>query len=275
MSIDKNELSLEEIKKIELDILKDIHRVCENNGLRYYLAGGTLLGAIRHKGFIPWDDDIDILMPRPDYMKFIKIYENEGDKKYKLTSPYNNKNHLYTFTKVFDTRTIKIENGLNYDSENIGGIEVDVFPTDGLPDNIDKSNKYFRKQKLLFHLYSFSVTKKSVNKNIIKRIIKNTIVYICRLIGKQRFIKVINNNAMKYEFDKSNYIGLSVTTYYGSKERIEKKHYIEQIKVEFEGYLFNAPKNYDQYLSNLYGDYMKLPPEDKRVTHHEYEAYWK
>jgi len=272
---DKIELSLEEIKKIELDILKDIHRVCEKNGLRYYLAGGTLLGAIRHKGFIPWDDDIDILMPRPDYMKFIKIYENEGDKKYKLTSPYNNKNHLYTFTKVFDTRTIKIENGLNYDSENIGGIEVDVFPTDGLPDNIDKSNKYFRKQKLLFHLYSFSVTKKSVNKNIIKRIIKNTIVYICRLIGKQRFIKVINNNAMKYEFDKSNYIGLSVTTYYGSKERIEKKHYIEQIKVEFEGYLFNAPKNYDQYLSNLYGDYMKLPPEDKRVTHHEYEAYWK
>jgi len=272
---DKNELSLEEIKKIELDILKDIHQVCENNGLRYYLAGGTLLGAIRHKGFIPWDDDIDIIMPRPDYMKFIKIYENEGDKKYKLISPYNNKNHLYTFTKVFDTRTVKIENGIDYDSDNIGGIEVDIFPSDGLPDNIKKSNNYFFRQKILFNFYTFSVLKYRKGKNVIKNIIKNTIISICKLFGKNRFIELINNMAMKYDFNNSKYIAVSVTPYYGKKERLEKDRFINPIKVEFEGYLFNAPENYDQYLSNLYGEYMKLPPEEKRITHHNYKAYWK
>ena len=124
-------LDINEIKQIELDILVNIAKFCDEYGLRYYLAGGTLLGAIRHKGFIPWDDDIDIIMPREDYIKFFKTYKSDCGF-YKADSILNNADYWLQTGKVFDLRTIVINNNEKYQFN----IWIDVFPTDGVPKNI-------------------------------------------------------------------------------------------------------------------------------------------
>lgn len=267
-------IELKEIQQLELEIMKDVHRFCNENNIRYYLCGGTLLGAIRHKGFIPWDDDIDIMMPRPDYERFIKEYKSNNPY-YTLTSIQNNPHHLYTFAKIFDNRTIKIEKGIEYCEDNIGGVEIDIFPMDGLPQDIKQSDKYFNNQKNIFKYYSLAVSKFTKSKNILKLIPKYIIVKVCKIIGKEKFIILINNRAKKYNFNDCEYVACSIIPYYGNRERILKSTYINQIEVEFEGELFYAPEGYDKYLSNLYGDYMKLPPKEKRVTHHDCKIYWK
>ena len=267
-------ITLNEIKNIELDILKDVAKFCDLNNIQYYLAYGTLLGAIRHKGFIPWDDDIDIIMPRPDYIKFIENYPNNANKNYILTSIYNNDDHLYTFTKVYDSRTEKIEEGLSYNNNNVGGVEIDIFPMDGVPEDINESNKFFDKQKKWFKYYSFSISKFKKSRDPIRTIFKFIIFTITKVIGKERFIKIINKRAMKNKFEESKYVASSCVPYYGNKERICKSNYIGQIKIEFEGEFFNAPNGYDEYLSNIYGNYMRLPPIEQRITHHKYQVFW-
>lgn len=267
------ELSLDEVKNIEFEILVDVANYCDKNNLRYYLSSGTLLGAIRHKGFIPWDDDIDINISRPDYVKFVNGYNKNHNGNYVLSSIENNKNHLFTFAKVFDNRTIKIESGISYNSNNMGGVDIDIFPIDGLPTNINQSNKYFKKQIRAYKGYALSIMKFSKGKNFLRSFVKFIVLFIFKSIGKTRFIKLINKNAMKYDFDSSEYIALSVAPYYGNKERILKSSYIDQVKVEFEKEMFYAPLCYHEHLTNLFGDYEKMPPKSERVTHHSFKAY--
>ena len=132
------ELSKNEIKTIQLDILQSIHQFCETNNIRYSLAYGTLLGAIRHKGYIPWDDDIDVMMPRPDYERFIQNYPNFCDRN--IVQTYNNDNSYYLWcAKVYDNRTEQIT------FPTRSGVCVDVFPIDGLPDNLEDVRKYIKK----------------------------------------------------------------------------------------------------------------------------------
>lgn len=269
-----NKITLKEMQEIELDIMKDVHQFCEENDIRYYLAGGTLLGAIRHKGFIPWDDDIDIAMPRPDYEKFVSKYKSKN-KYYKISSIENNPNHLFTFAKIYDTRTIKIEENLVYGKDNIGGVEIDIFPVDGIPENINISNKYFVNFKRLYTLYSVASCKFVKSKNKLKILLRIALTIPCKLIGTKRFIEYINNKAKKIDFDESEFVACIVAPFYGNRERVLKASYIDKIKVEFEGQYFYGPKGYDEYLSSLYGDYMKLPPEKERVTHHQCKVYWK
>lgn len=267
-------IGLKEIQQLELEIMKDVHRFCKENNIKYYLSGGTLLGAIRHKGFIPWDDDIDIIMPRPDYERFIKEYKSKKPY-YTLTCIQNNSQHLFTFAKLFDSRTIKIEKGLDYSNANRGGVEIDIFPMDGLPKDENKSDRYFKNQKNIFRCYSLAVGELKNSKNIFKKILKYIPLKVCKFIGKEYFINLINNRAKKYNFNDSEYVACSIVPYYGNKERILKEDYINQIEVEFESEVFYAPKGYHKYLSNLYGNYMELPPKEKRVTHHQCDIYWK
>lgn len=271
------EIELSELKNIQLNILKYIKKICDENGLRYYLCGGTLLGAIRHGGFIPWDDDIDIFMPIDDYKKFIKLFNEEkiDTDNYILFNPYKDVRYQYLFSKLVDSRTILIEENTPQ-IDNLG-VNIDIFPLCGLPNNqeerelfiklVEKSYKKFIKTDRSLWYYS--------NKKY-KRILKTIIKYPYYLLNRKNNVKnQILQMMEKYEFSKSEYVAFYFTIYNIEREITRKDVYCDVIKVKFEDDYFSAAIGYDEYLTNLYGDYMKLPPIEKRITHHDFKAYWR
>lgn len=279
-------LTLDEMKEVELNILKDVAAFCDKNGLRYYLCGGTLIGAVRHKGFIPWDDDIDIIMPRPDYIKFLKLY---NDKKtiYHVHSLVTDKNWYSTFAEVEDSRTIKIYKNFNLDANY--GVNIDIFPTDGSPDSEKERKRFWTINNILTRIATLSRLNFSVSHHFadqdkgfskLRTMIRTGIKFlgipvariICSFCNINQFV---TNRAQYYDVDRSEYIGVSTFPHYGYRECITGKPFLKIRKRLFEDEYFNTPDNYDEYLTNLYGDYMKLPPKEKQVTHHDFTAYWK
>lgn len=260
-------LSVDEIKQVELQLLLDFDHLCKKNNLYYTLCGGTLLGAIRHKGFIPWDDDIDVLMPRPDFDRLI----NNDHIDYSCIPDYAKVVHWkdgsmnYPFMKLVDTRTRMDAKYFNAEM-NINNIWIDIFPIDGNPDNPKELRRVYRKSLFLRKLLTLQLAQKGEGKSRFKRIVKPVFIRICSLIPTHFLCEKIDNLGRKYDFNSVKNIG-GIVWGYGPQERIRKSGYMKPVKVEFEGYTFNAPSNYDEYLTNLYHDYMQLPPEDKRVTH--------
>lgn len=257
------ELSLPEVKTVELNILLHIDDFCKKNNLRYFLAYGTLIGAVRHSGFIPWDDDIDISMPRKDYNWLLENYnEMNPNGRYKLISPYSKK-AKHTFIKIIDTFTTKIESGISHDGDYLG-IDVDVFPIDGQPESALAFNKWFDKLRRIYMLHYRCLVEP---KGSVKRTIGIPIV---RAItgGKTVLIKRAENLLSKYPYNKSTYVGVTACLYINKGDRYKKKCVDKSIDVDFEGHKLPIPAGYDEILTNIYGDYMKLPPEEKRVTHH-------
>ncbi|MBN1040024.1 LicD family protein [Clostridium botulinum] len=261
-------LSLDEIQKIEFNILKKFANVCEENNLRYYLCGGTLLGAIRHKGFIPWDDDIDILMPRPDFIKFQELSKKfvMGNDLKVCSSYLGNLND--PFCKIFNVKTIMEK---EYAQDNFDNhIWIDIFPMDGLPMSEKKVKRIFSKVAIARAAIRTIKVKIEISDKISKTkgkaVMKKILQPIFRLIGCKPIVKYIDNLSQKYNFDDSFYVG-GIAFGYGIQEKMVKKEYIQAIKVEFEGELFNAPRCWNTYLKNLYGDYMQLPPKEQQVAH--------
>lgn len=265
-------ISPEEMKKVELDILKKVAKICNDNNLRYCLASGTLLGAVRHKGFIPWDDDIDINMPRADYMRFLDIMDKNKYENLKAVSLYNSEDYPYNFSKVIDTRTVLIEDDITGRKEI--GVYIDIFPMDGLPSDIESSNKHYKKIRFYNTLRGLSVSKFVKSSKWYKTVPRFLLYKLSRAIGHRAILKRVDKIAMKYDFDKCEFAGVAVAGY-GARERIHRDGFAKFINMQFEDGYFNAPAGYEEYLSSLYGDYMKLPPEEKRVTHHNFEAYWR
>ena len=261
-------LDINQIKKIELDILIAFADFCEENKLKYYLAYGTLLGAVRHKGFIPWDDDIDVLMPRPDYNRFIELTGYNPIKQNLETRLYRNcKNpNIYPFAKIIDTNTLVYEKGKS--RKNISGIWIDIFPLDGCPDSSEETRVQFEKYLKIRNWQDLATTNPFyIDQNIIKKMLKFIFFApAAKLYGCKRICKKIDELAQSYSYDKSQLV--ADFTWGDSLDAILKKEDLEPaLHLEFEGKLFNAPKRYDQYLTNLYGDYMTLPPENERIPH--------
>lgn len=259
----KSEISLEEMKQIEVDILLNIDSFCKENGIKYGIGYGTLIGAVRHHGFIPWDDDIDIWMPRPDYDKFINYYQ---DPTYQLQCMEKG-GYYRTYAKVFDTRTI-ITNTNNKDM----GIFVDIIPIDGLPSNEDTARKYLSKMvKIRTWIYKIFNYKKLK----IKRLsIRSLVLYpIAKIIPSSFLLSIFLRLSKKYSFKNSSYVaGFAV----GPESWLFERSFLEDvIDLEFEGHMVKAPLNYDKFLRVLYGDYMKLPPLEEQIPKHAYHAYWK
>ena len=285
MKANNIKLNLGEMKRLELDILRDVATFCEERRLRYYLAGGTLLGAIRHKGFIPWDDDIDIIMPRPDYMELLRNF-NKRDSHYKVHSIFNDKDWDSTFAAIEDSRTIRVLP--SYDVKVHIGLSIDVFPTDGAPKNYVLRKMFWYIQNVITRIAILSVQKFKVSrhyidketkgtniKTVLRTAVKFVAIPFARVLGIFNLNMLVNKLAMQFDVDDSDYIGVSVFPHYGYSECVKAVGFLPIEKRVFEGELFNTPKDYDEYLSNLYGDYMKLPPVDKQVGHHDYEIYWK
>lgn len=259
---------VEEVKAIMLDILKDVAHFCEQNDIVYFLSSGTLIGALRHKGFIPWDDDIDIEMPRPDYERFIKLYSEKG--KYSVLSPYDKKS-FYFHTKIYDDRTIKTENIINHRDYCPVGVDIDVFPIDGQPDekhfNRFKTETDFR--QFVFSLFLLSI--KPIPKDDVSMFIKSVLSHI---VGYKRLLRIYMKSASKYDYSTSSMVGF-ISPYSKYKNRHSKDVFKSGFKVSFEDADFFAPVGYDQYLTNIYGDYMTPPPEDKRASTHDVNYMWK
>ena len=256
------ELNIDEIRSIQLEILKKVSEYCDDNNLRYSLAYGTLIGAIRHKGYIPWDDDIDIVMPRPDYERFIKSF-NTYATDYKVHVTELNSNFIYTFAKVSYNKSILIEDiEVRYEI----GINIDVFPIDGVP-SID--NPTMKKQNFYRNLASFKTIKINSDRNIIK----NIVLILGKILLKRINLKMIDNSK-KYSFENEEYC-CNISTGFTEDKAIPKRYLEDFIDCFFENQKFKASKFYDEWLKSYYGDYMKLPPREKQVSHHRYKAYMK
>ena len=252
-----------EIKQKELNILFYFDSFCKQNKLKYHLAGGTLLGAIRHKGFIPWDDDIDVCMPRPDYEKFIKLY-SVTDSCYKLKSNYL-KNFSAPFTKIVDIKT-KIISQFNESDVNTN-LWIDIFPVDGLPEELDKVKKIYDECDFYRTVLNLSSAKLGEGKTKFRKYSKYILKPLAQIYGKQRCIDKIEQIAAQYPYETSKYVGAITWGLYGVGERMLKSEFEKTVEVEFEGHKFPAFSCWDSYLKGLYGDYMQLPPVEKRKTH--------
>ena len=263
-------ISFEEGKKIELAILSEIANFCEKENLQYFLAYGTLIGAIRHKGFIPWDDDIDINMPRKDYEYLIENYNQKNpDSPYRVISPFD-KLSRHPFVKVIDTRTVKIEKSVDY-TDGYLGVDIDIFPLDGQPTDETEFEKWYKRLYNVYkcHLYCILDSKATIVRRLVLPILKFLIG------GKNNCLKKAKNLHAKYPYDSSYYVGAVECVFNTKGNRFKKEYFDEAIDTEFEGLSFKIPIGYDAILRKVYGDYMKLPPAEQQVTHHANNMYWK
>ncbi len=261
-------LNLEELKKAQLNILDVVDNFCKENNINYFLDCGTLLGAVRHKGFIPWDDDIDIGMMRGDYNKFLKLF-NEKNERYHLSTCEIENDFLYPIGKVLDTNTILYEP--NKETGLKLCINIDVFVYDNAPDNEDECNKMFKKRDLYNKLRFIQLyPNKYDHTSLIKKIERFFLKIYIKFLPKNYYTKKVVNNSKKYINKETKRIGNFMSQ---TKFTCDKEIFNSYTNVLFEGKKYPAPKEYDTYLTNFYGDYMKLPPIEKRVSHHEFEAY--
>lgn len=264
-----------EIKRLLLDILRFIREVCEKNGIRYYLAYGTLLGAIRHNGFIPWDDDVDIFMPRPDFNRFVSLLSGSSGH-YRILTPLQ-KDYYYNFGKVVDTRTVLLENG-HRPIENMG-IYIDIFPLDGMPDNREEREKMNRELiRIRRKISAFGKQFPRPRKNILKYL-SSIRHYVCCRFSKladwqQEYLDAVS----QFDYNESKYVyvtGGSVEIEGGLSSIFPVKWFENTAKVLFEGEYYSAPADYEEMLRQLYGDYMTLPPREKQISVHDYSVYYK
>lgn len=263
----KVKLSVDEIKSYELDILNNVHDFCVENKINYILIGGSLLGAIRHKGFIPWDDDVDIGMPRLDYERFVSLYKDE---RYIAKTIDNCDDFVFTFCKVVDTYTELIENKTN--QSNLG-INIDVFPLDGLPLNQKDAVRHAQKSlfyKELIMLKQMRFRKeRSIKKNIFLALSK-----IALLPFSYRYLtKILIKHSKKYQYNESDYIA-NLSWGFGKDEIVHSSGVGERYLSQFENAEYFIPSNYEEFLSNRYGNYMQFPPVEQRISHHGFEAYY-
>ena len=262
------QLTLEEIKDKEYDILVWFHNFCEKNDLKYSLAYGTLIGAVRHKNFIPWDDDIDVCMPRKDYERFLKLSTNDFNINYILLDFERNEKYIYHFAKIYDNRTIIKEETC---MEIPLGVYIDIFPLDKIPNDPLKLKQYVFKMTILQKILFFSVNKRK-SKSIIKNIIKKILFIICNLYGFKRALKKIKK--IRKVYDKYPNDCISSITGNIRKEKMPKNSFDNLIKIKFRNDYFYCYKDYHNILKSLYGDYMVLPPKEKRVNH-QMKAFYK
>lgn len=254
-------LSLEEIQQAELEILREFDRICREEGLRYSLVGGTLLGAVRHKGFIPWDDDIDVAMPRPDYERFRKL---TFDGTYALKGFPDEEDEDTLFSKFVDTSIRVKETFLKNDLH----LWIDVFPIDGLPSDEREVARIYAKANRCRRLVLASCADLSRGRTRMRRVAKNVLHALDGVfaIGK-RSGSALQCLAKRYSYDASPHVGCIVWGLYGAGERLPADAFSHMVEMEFEGELFPAMHCWDEYLSGIYGDYLQLPPEDQRKAH--------
>lgn len=264
--------SLDEVKKYLLDMLVYFDSVCKKYDIKYSLAYGTLLGAVRHEGFIPWDDDIDIIMAEEEYKKIFELEEFNNSNISRYLLRYNEVEEK--FSEIYSYPFAKLTD-MNTDADFLNtrdkyGLYIDIFPVTALPENQKKRKEYMdrcKKNKLCLDIGN---TKESVTGyNIIKKIKNMRRNFYYRKIKEYR--QALINDAFKYDFRYSKNVAVSIYMVYG--EVMPKNWFEEYTYLTFEGKKFMCIDKYKDYLKLIYGDYLKLPPKEKRIPHHDFTAY--
>lgn len=259
-----NNEELNKLKAIEIDMLKELIRICQKHELRYFVIGGTCLGAVRHKGFIPWDDDIDIGIPRNDYNKFLKIAQDELPSHLFLQNYKTEKDFILNFTKIRNNDTTFVEKFVAHMDIN-HGVYIDIFPLDGVP-----NNGFIRNiNNLRMECLNLGILGHYINDTTGMRLPSRVIRYIIKTLYKPYKIhEKIDSIVEKYEYDQcnlvKNYFGV-----WGEKEIIPREYFGIGCNLTFENISVTAPIDYDKYLTNLYSDYMTPPKKEKQISHHE------
>ena len=260
-----------DLQKVQFELLKKFIEVCDKNNLTYFLVGGTALGAVRHKGFIPWDDDIDVGMPREDFEKFVLLQKEFDEKNYFIQTWKTDPCFVYNYAKLRDSNTTFIED--HFANHRINhGAWIDIFPIDACPD-VSKNPKKFRKHvlwtwKQVFLSYLWGLRRKIHRRTFFKDIGLNIVagLFFWGNIGHYRNKKV-DKKLTKIPYSTALFLGNWLGTN-PKKEAMDRNIFDGVSKATFEGLEVNLPKDYDKYLSNLYGDYMTPPPADKQIGHH-------
>ena len=251
-------LTLRERQLEYLRILKELDRFCLANNLTYYIGCGTLIGAVRHKGFIPWDDDLDVFMPRPDYLRLCEEYQSSG---FNFRNIRNDKSHAHVFGRLCSNNVYRL-----FKNRPVYNFGIDVYVINGAPTSVEDQKRlinevfaHLQKAHFLFRIRSYLVRRKLWP-------------------SKRLDFSLLNKELFKAEriFERYDYESCDFIWPFGGGRLITKKEYYgTPVKLQFEDGLFNAPKHYHELLTLAYGDYMKLPPEDKRKPYHSGAVYWR
>lgn len=263
-----DELTDDEIRKGSLETLKFVADFCEKNGINYILSSGTLIGAVRHKGFIPWDLDIDISMLRADYNKFISLW-HDTDRYAKVG---------LAVLKIVDITTCSSEYGIK---NKKGGLWVDIFPLDPVPNDKTEASLHYQKVKYLNRKYTivrWANRKGNIITSFLRKLyycIKEKDLSYITMNSRKHFDELLKETT-KYSPDECNNVTNNMVMILDSEERkygFPKTVCTDYIYAPFEDEKFRIPRDYDSMLKSYYGDYMQLPPEEKRVDHHKMKVY--
>lgn len=258
------------LHQVDLEIVKEVVSICDKHSLTYYMLGGTMLGAVRHNGFIPWDDDIDLGMPRDDYEKFLQIAPQELPSRLKLVNYKTDPDYHYYITRILDTDTKVIEERIGNDNKYTNA-SIDIFPIDGTPNNgLLRKIYYFR---VLYHRALMSLCyKDSIDRNRPRGKFEKIFLWILERIPIEKMTtpykqkEKIDKLLRSQKVEGSNFIG-NIMGAYRTREIVPAEFYGKGKLYPFESIELRGLELADEYLTYTYGDYMQLPPEEQRKTH--------
>lgn len=265
------DIEIRDAQKVQLKILIDFDKFCKTHNIKYQLFSGTLIGAIRHNGFIPWDDDVDVCMLRSEYDRFLEISKEKLDKKYFVQNFDTDKNFQSQYSKIRLNNTRYVEYMVQ-DVDMHHGVFIDVFPYDNVkPTTLMGKVQRITLDKLKKINYCRVKRVNNSEKRAIWRGLKNLTYYILKLIPKSSMDRLIKKISIMFNNEDTEYVGeLGISTRKDMYERfmLKKQVFYDSIDWEFEGYCFPIPRDYDYVLTRNYGDYMSLPEIDEQQPHH-------
>lgn len=276
--MEDKKLSFQEIRKIQIEELLYVKKLCEKNNLTYFIISGTLLGAVKYKGYIPWDNDIDIALLRKDYLKLIEIIEKDNNQDFEVLTIYNTRDYYYPYAKLIDKKTKLVDNAKEI---NKMGVFIDIFPMDYFNDDVclqfNKLNfirnmvsKRMRIKNQLKKTMIYEEKEKDINFITFKTIIYNIVDLISRPLGYNFWVKILDKVSSKNKEGKYLAFLFINKLYYFDIELFS-----ETANYTFENNIFSSIKDYDFYLKKIYGDYMNELPLSKQRTNHQFDVYWR